>query len=111
MSPTSPDTSRKPFGVDTASGVKSAPGVKDLAKVRAFVHAVREEDSPLLPCPHRAKLRKIVQPLHPTEASEDDPCDTAPLAGCSCCSLSRCWPTSAVSSALSPLPPQTVMHW
>jgi hypothetical protein len=55
--------------VDTASGVKSAPGVKDLAKVRAFVHAVREEDSPLLPCPHRTKLRKIVQP-HPPHGGQ-----------------------------------------
>ena len=37
----------QPFGVDTASGVESAPGFKDLAKVRAFVHAVREADSRL----------------------------------------------------------------
>lgn len=29
-------------GVDTASGVEESPGVKDLAKVRAFVEAVRE---------------------------------------------------------------------
>jgi phosphoribosylanthranilate isomerase len=28
-----------PWAVDTASGVESAPGVKDLAKVRAFVAA------------------------------------------------------------------------
>lgn len=30
-----------PFGVDTASGVESAPGVKDPAKIAAFVRAAR----------------------------------------------------------------------
>ena len=34
----------RPFGVDVSSGVEASPGVKDYAKVSAFVRAVREWD-------------------------------------------------------------------
>lgn len=35
-----------PWAVDVASGVESAPGLKDRDKLRAFVSAVRQADSP-----------------------------------------------------------------
>jgi len=36
----------RPFAVDLASGVESAPGIKDQDKLRAFFAAVRAADSP-----------------------------------------------------------------
>lgn len=35
----------RPMAVDVASGVERSPGVKDEAKVRAFLHAVRSADA------------------------------------------------------------------
>jgi phosphoribosylanthranilate isomerase len=33
-------------GVDVSSGVESTPGVKDIAKIRAFIRAARDTDAP-----------------------------------------------------------------
>jgi len=33
-----------PYAIDVASGVEASPGIKDHAKIKAFVRAVREWD-------------------------------------------------------------------
>ncbi|MBT7202381.1 MAG: phosphoribosylanthranilate isomerase, partial [Deltaproteobacteria bacterium] len=35
----------RPFGVDVASGVESAPGRKDLQKVASFVEAIAQAEA------------------------------------------------------------------
>jgi phosphoribosylanthranilate isomerase len=40
----------KPSGVDTASGVEQAPGIKDSSRIAAFVHNAQAAGQPRSPC-------------------------------------------------------------
>lgn len=45
----------RPFGVDVAGGTEASPGVKDPAKVEAFLAAVAAKDAELAPAPAEAE--------------------------------------------------------
>ena len=59
----------RPAGVDVASGVESAPGVKDRGKLERFFAAVREADArDSVPGGRRGLLRRVRRPVRAGDA-------------------------------------------